>query len=124
MGNYERKNRIAEALNVRNMKPIELAEKSGISKSSLSSYMSQRWQPKQKPLYTMAQVLGVSEMWLAGYDVPMERSVEQINADELAQYVNLLRKNSRLMELMKNAAKLNENQLSVVENMVNELTIK
>ena len=47
MVNYERLNRIREALALRNMKQVELCEKTGIKKSSLNSWISQRWQPKQ-----------------------------------------------------------------------------
>jgi ribosome-binding protein aMBF1 (putative translation factor) len=117
---YERKNRIAEALSLRNMKAVELSERTGISKSSLSSYISNRWQPKQEALYKMARVLEVSEMWLAGYDVQMERPVEQVRADELAQIVHRLRKDKNMKSLVSSICKLNDDQLSIVENMVNE----
>ena len=61
------------------MKQVELCEKTGIAKGTLNNWLAQRWQPKQEPIMKMAQVLDVSEMWLAGYDVPMER---QKNTDE------------------------------------------
>ena len=75
MTSYERKNRIAEALTLRGMKQVELVEKSGIPKSSINNWISQRWQPKQEALYKMAKALDVSEMWLAGYDVDIFLSV-------------------------------------------------
>lgn len=70
---YARKNRIKEALELRNMKQIDLVEKAGVTKSALCSWIHQRWQPKQTALFNMAKVLGVSEMWLAGYDVPINK---------------------------------------------------
>lgn len=79
----EMKNRIAEALRIRNMKQVELAEKTGLSKASINSWLRHRWQPKQDALLKMAKALDVSEMWLAGYDIPMERPVEQKKADVL-----------------------------------------
>lgn len=118
---YERKNRIEEALNIRGMKPVELIEKTGLKKSSLSHWMSQNWQPKQPALLKMARALDVSEMWLAGYDTPMERPAEQIKMDNLAQVVNMIRKDERLTSLVINISKLNEEQLNTVESMVNEL---
>lgn len=121
MENYERKNRISEALSLRNMKAVELAEKSGISKSSLSSYISNRWQPKQGALYKMAKALGVSEMWLAGYDVPMERPIEQKRADELAVLIHQLRKDSDLLRILTYASKLNKDQKRIIEVMMSEL---
>ena len=122
MESFERKNRIAEALSIRNLKPVALCEKSGVSQSALSSYISQRWQPKQKPLMAMAKALGVSEMWLAGYDVPMERPAEQVKMDNLAQVVNVIRKDERLTNLVINLSKLSEEQLKTIESMVEELT--
>lgn len=65
--------RIKEALNLRNMKPIELVERSGVKKSALSQYMSGKITPRQKSLDSMAKVLNVSPAWLMGFDVPMER---------------------------------------------------
>lgn len=119
---YVRKNRIEKALSIRNMKAVELCEKSGVSKSSLSSYISQRWQPKQKPLMKMAQVLDVSEMWLAGYDVPMERPVAQIKNDELVQLINNIRKNEDLKNLFVSICSLSSDQRKTIESMVSELS--
>ena len=44
-----------------------------IPKSSLSQYLSGDYEPKQDRVYDIAKVLNVSEAWLMGYDVPMER---------------------------------------------------
>ena len=120
MDNYELKNRISEALSVRNMKPVELCEKSGVKKASLSHWISQHWQPKQKPLLAMAKVLDVSEMWLAGYNVPMERPVEQKRADELATLIHQLRKDSDLLNLVTMTSKLNKDQRRVIEGIMSE----
>lgn len=114
-------NRINQALEVRGMKAVELAERSGISESLIASYRKQRWQPKQTALYSMAKVLEVSEMWLAGYDVPMERPVEQVSMDKLSTTVNTLRNNKRYQELVNAIIELDEEQLTLIENMVNQL---
>ena len=119
--NYERKNRIAEALNMRNMKQVDLIEKAGVKKTSLSHWVHQDWQPKQKPLMAMARVLDVSELWLAGYDVPKERPVEQIKTDKLAQLVHRLRKDNGLLNLCINLSELTPDQLFTINSMVNEL---
>lgn len=121
METYERKNRIAEALSIRNMKQVELAEKTGIAKSAINNWLNHRYQPKQKSLLLMARALEVSEMWLAGYDVPMERPEQQVKMDALGQVVNMIRKDERLTNLVINLSRLNEAQLTTVESMVNEL---
>lgn len=120
MDNYERENRIAEALEIRGIKQIELCEKAGVSRSALSHWIKQRWQPKQKPLMAMARALDVSELWLAGYDVDMKRPAEQVRADELALLVHRLRKDERLKKLFLSICTLNSDQLSIVENMAAE----
>ena len=64
--------RLKEALIIRNMKPIELSNKSGIDKGSISLYLNGKYTPKSKKIYKMAEVLNVNPSWLLGYDVPME----------------------------------------------------
>lgn len=65
--------RIADALSIRNMKQSELSEKTNIPKSAISQYISGAFEPKQDRIYIIAKALNVSEAWLMGYDVPMER---------------------------------------------------
>lgn len=65
--------RIATALAIRNMKQSELCEITKIPKSAISQYISGSFEPKQDRIYLIAQALDVSEAWLMGYDVPMDR---------------------------------------------------
>lgn len=121
MNNLEKKNRIEEALRLRGIKQVELVEKTGINKASINHWIKQRYQPKQEPLYKMAKALDVSELWLAGYDVPMERPPEQIKADKLATLIHQLRGNDNLIRLMTYAVKLTDKQIIIVESMIKEL---
>lgn len=122
MTNYERRNRVREALALRNMKQVELCEKTGIKKSSVNNWLAQRWQPKQDALMRMAKVLDVSEMWLAGYDVPKERPIEQKKSDELAQLIHSIRTDGDLQALLLSICTLNVEQRKTIKSMVNELT--
>ena len=54
------------------MTQAELSSRSKISKSSISHYLKGDWEGKQDAVYSIAQVLNVSEAWLMGYDVPMD----------------------------------------------------
>lgn len=117
----EIQNRIDEALNLRGMKRIELSEKTNINKSSISSYCKQRWQPKQDALHKMAKVLEVSELWLAGYDVPMERPVAQKKMDQLAESILKIKSNDRYINIINEMVKLKEDQLILVENLITQL---
>lgn len=70
MGNYYKiKDRLAEAMRLRGLNMSELAAKSGLSKSSLSRYVSGQVIPRQNAITQLAQALGVSPLWLLGYDV-------------------------------------------------------
>lgn len=64
--------RLRAGLDVRGMSQAELAARSKISKSSISHYLKGDWEGKQDAVYSLAQVLDVSEAWLMGYDVPMD----------------------------------------------------
>lgn len=66
--------RIERALVLRKMKQADLCKNADIPKSSLSLYLRGAYEPKQDRVYKMAIVLNVSETWLMGYDVPMERN--------------------------------------------------
>jgi transcriptional regulator with XRE-family HTH domain len=73
--------RIAEALRIKGIRQTDLCKLANVPKSSLSLYLSGSYEPKQDRIYDMAIALNVSEAWLMGYDVPMERD-EQKNPPE------------------------------------------
>lgn len=127
-------NRIAEALRIRNMKQVELAEKTGLSKASINSWLRHRWQPKQDALLKMAKALDVSEMWLAGYDVPMERPVEQKKADVLTDALLSMRNDMNISysvvrmsndedfkDLVVDITKLNNAHIQAIKAYVDQL---
>lgn len=66
--------RICEAMKRLDVKPVELSRRTGISKSSISQYMSGYAAPKSDRIYLIAKALNVSEAWLIGYDEPMEKT--------------------------------------------------
>ena len=71
--------RLREGLDLRGMKQIELATRSGISKYNISHYLKGDWEGKQDAVYELARALNVSEAWLMGYDVPAERSAPKVS---------------------------------------------
>lgn len=68
------KDRLLEAMSLRNMKAIDISEITGISKARMSQYVNGVYTPKSKATYEIAKALDVSETWLMGLDVPMERN--------------------------------------------------
>ena len=65
--------RIKRGLQVKGMKQAELCQITKIPKSAISQYISGAFEPKQDRIYLIAKALNVSEAWLMGFDVPMER---------------------------------------------------
>ncbi len=65
--------RIKEALEIRDMTQADLCRATGIGKSAMSQYVNGRLVPRQDRTYLIARSLNVSEAWLMGFDVPMDR---------------------------------------------------
>lgn len=65
--------RLQKAMDIRGIKQVELVEKTGISKSAISQYLSGAFVPKQKNTYKLADALNVDPAWLMGKDVDMEK---------------------------------------------------
>jgi transcriptional regulator with XRE-family HTH domain len=55
-----------------------------IPKSAISQYVSGAFEPKQDRIYLIAKALNISEAWLLGYDVPMDKDIspEEITLTE------------------------------------------
>ena len=64
--------RFRYALERSGLKQRELCERTGINRSSISTYWRGTSVPKQEYLEKIAQVLDVNPAWLMGYDVPMK----------------------------------------------------
>lgn len=75
------KERLIEAMKKNNMKAIDLSEKTGISKARISQYVNGVYIPKSRSTLAIAKALNVSEIWLMGLDVPMERMISNNNTD-------------------------------------------
>lgn len=115
----ELKERLAEALNIRDMKPIELAEKTGIARGTISHYLSGTMVPKSRRIYVLAKALRVQPAWLIGYDVPMEdnapeESERQSKMSEIERLFNLLEPESQTV-ILKIVRSLAEKDLALKE---------
>lgn len=73
--------RLQEIMKEKNIKQAELARMTGISRGAVSNYVLGRYEPKSDIVNKFAKALNVSEMWLWGYDVPMQRQ-EQTPPEE------------------------------------------
>ena len=65
--------RLKKAMSDKQMKQVDLCNKTGIDKALISNYLSGKYKAKQDKLHKLAIALDVSEGWLMGYDVDMDR---------------------------------------------------
>lgn len=77
------KERLQEAMKLRDVTAAEISRKTGLSKAQLSQYVNGTYEAKQLALHKLAVALNVSEVWLMGYDVPCERQI--INASDFSE---------------------------------------
>lgn len=101
--------RLNQALKLRNMKPVELSQRTGLSKARISQYTNGVYEAKQKALYLIASTLNVSEARLMGHDVSMERLICQKNATEV-ELLELIQVTygKKAVELLEQFIELNE----------------
>ena len=114
-------NRIRKAMQKANMKQIDIVRETGIDKGALSSYLKGKYEPKQDVIYKLAKVLNVSEMWLWGYDCPMERPEMQKKNDIQTDIVVRMRTDDKFSSLVIKLDKLNPEQLASVTQIVDVL---
>lgn len=98
--------RMKEAMELRNIKQVDLCERTGLGKSAISQYLSGTYEPKQKGVYVIARALDVSEAWLMGYDVPIER-IEHIKTD-------ITKEEKKFLDLFNQLDKEDKNKVETV----------
>lgn len=118
MEKKELKDRLVEGLAFRGMKATDLANKTGINKTTISYYMNGKTVPRSSKLYLIAQALNVSEAWLLGYDVPMARSQESKRNDQLAKLIVKMRTDADFFETVAALADLTEVQYRGVKQLL------
>lgn len=82
-------NRLKKAMELNNMKQVDLVEKTGLDKTLINKYLAGISNARQKNLTILADVLNVNEVWLIGYDVPMERTYSSNAATPTSAVVHI-----------------------------------
>ena len=113
--------RLKEAMDIRGLRAVDLIDRTGIPKVTLSYYMSGKTEPKADRIYTLAKVLDVSEAWLMGFDVPMYRTDEQKKNDQLAELVAMLRGNEKFYDLVVKLSTADDDRLDLIDKLVSGL---
>lgn len=82
---YIIKDRLNEAMKLRGLNITELAERSGLNKSTVSRYLQGKVIPRSDAIGKMATALTVSPTWVLGYDVTMDgEEIRHIDIDRLS----------------------------------------
>ncbi len=118
MKKMELKDRLRQAMDLRGVRATDLVEKTGIPKGTISYYLSGKTEPKADRLYILAQTLDVSEAWLLGYDVAMNRTDDQKKNDQLAKLIVKLRTDNDFYNMVATLADLPESKYRGIEQLV------
>ena len=93
--------RLNKALEIRNMKAAELSRRLNVDEGTISNYKKGRYEPKQRRLEQISQILNVSIPWLMGADVDMDIQPQPYNKDVDKKDAELMRLFSRLSDSQK-----------------------
>jgi len=94
--------RLRDGLNMKNMKPVELAERLGVSRAAISQYLSGKIIPRQDKVYQISLILEVSPAWLMGFDVdPISGSMPHDNNVNEKQIIQSTSTNGKFATLLK-----------------------
>lgn len=116
--------RLREAIDNAKIKAADLSRMTEISKGSIHHYLAGNYEPKSSAVNKMAVALNVSESWLWGYDVPMERTDMQKKNDQLVKLVNRMRKDEKFACAVKMLDGLSEDKFDNIMQILDAFTQK
>lgn len=67
-------NRLIYAMSLRQVRIVDISYLTGIRKSKIRQYLNDLREPKAQAIHDIALILNVSEEWLKGLNVPLDRS--------------------------------------------------
>lgn len=103
MKSFTTAQRLKQIMELRNLRQVDIlhaaepyCKKYGVKlgKNDLSQYVNGKTEPKQHKLTILGLALGVSEAWLMGYDVSMEREITptaELGDERVTEYVDLFK---------------------------------
>lgn len=122
MKEYERvaltKDRLKEAMQAVGKKQADLVRETGLNRGTISRYLSGEVEPRMDAAHKLAASLGVSEMWLGGYDVPRARTQSAIKNDQLSELVIRLRRDPEFFEAVSILASLQPSDFESVKPLL------
>ena len=117
------KNRLEDALAHANMKPVDLAKRTGISEATISQYRSGYSKPKNDRVAIIAEALNVRPEWLMGFDVSMEnKKVEHgytgYYPDDIKEIADFLFENPDYKSLFQTTSNVRHEDIDFVREMI------
>lgn len=107
-------NRLKEAMKIRNLKQVDLVNKTNLDKTLINKYLAGLMKAKQDKLTILANALDVNEVWLMGYDIPMKRDLSISKTDELGNNEKLNYFNKIQEFISKNNITLNDEDIDEI----------
>ena len=100
----------------RDIRQIDMAQITGIHKGTISHYITGRLVPKSDAIVKIANTLGVSELWLMGYDVPMTAEVdpETVRNQVIADITLRMQMDNQYKDVVCKLDRLDQQQLSAI----------
>lgn len=115
----ELKDRLQKALDMNDKKPADLSKALNIPKSALSQYLSGRSKNMtSERMYAICKYLNVAEAWMMGFDVPMERPLEQKESDAITDITKRFQEDEEFRKLVSKISNLNPEQYENVKRTV------
>lgn len=112
------KDRLTYAMEVRGLRAVDIVERTGIPKGTISYYMTGKTEPKADRLYILAKVLNVNEAWLLGFDIPMDRPGENKKNDQLTKLIVRMRQDTKFYNIVEKLDQVPPEQLDNIAGLL------
>ena len=100
--------RLAEAMQLKGLRQVDIVKRTGVSKALVSRYLHEDIDPMSDTIFIFAQALNVNPAWLMGLNVPMQKpeattaNLKDVNTKNVAEIVmnpRIMSYVEKLMEL-------------------------
>ena len=111
MKKHTTSDRLKQIMSERNLKQIDILNLASpyckkyeikLNKNDLSQYVSGKVEPGQNKLYILGLALNVSEAWLMGFDVPMNKSSSNCYENNSNNYLSLTQHENKVITAYRN----------------------
>ena len=114
----ELKDRLREALTIREKKAVDLVRDLKIPKSAISQYLSGKSQNMDSErLYAICRYLDVSEPWMLGFDVPMSREVQK-KSGSIVEATLRMKNDPEFLSLVEALVRLDSNKIQDIKQVL------